>query len=35
MKATEGVTEDLKAIDLMARGRAMKIIHNLAEEIIL
>lgn len=35
MKVAEGVTEDLKASDQMAWVRAMNIIHNRAEEIIL
>ena len=35
MKASEGVTEELKAADQMAWVRAMNSIHNRAEEIIL
>ena len=35
MKASEGVTEELKAADQMAGVRAMNSIHNRAEEIIL
>ena len=35
MKATEGVTEELKAADQMAWVRAMNSIRNRAEEIIL
>ncbi len=35
MKAAEGVTEDLKASDQMARVRAMNSIYNRAEKIIL
>ena len=35
MKATEGVTEELKATDQMAWIGAMNSIHNRAEEIIL
>ena len=35
MKASESVTEDLKAGDQMAWVRAMNSIHNLAEEIVL
>ena len=34
MKATEGITEALKASDPMAWGRAMNSIRNRAEEII-
>ena len=34
-KASEGVTEELKAADQMAWVRAMNSIHNRAEEIIL
>ena len=35
MKASEGVTEELKAGDQMAWIRAMNSIHNRAEEIVL
>ena len=35
MKASEGVTEELKAGDQMAWVRAMNSIHNRAEEIVL
>ena len=35
MKASEGVTEELKAANQMAWVRAMNRIHNRAEEIIL
>ena len=35
MKASEGVTEELKAGDQMAWSRAMNSIHNRAEEIVL
>ena len=35
MKASEGVTEELKAVDQMAWIGAMNSIHNRAEEIIL
>lgn len=35
MKVSEGVTEELKAADQMAWGRAMNSIHNRAEEIVL
>ena len=35
MKATEGVTEELKAADQMAWLGAMNSIHNRAEEIVL
>ena len=35
MKASEGVTEELKAADQMAWVRAMNSIHNRAEEIVL
>ncbi|MDO4175405.1 MAG: TnpV protein [Eubacteriales bacterium] len=35
MKASEGVTEELKAADQMAWGGAMNSIRNLAEEIVL
>ena len=35
MKASEGVTEELKAADQVAWVRAMNSIHNRAEEIVL
>ena len=35
MKASEGVTEELKAGDQMAWVRAMNSIHNRAEEIVI
>ena len=35
MKASEGVTEELKAGDQMAWIRAMNSIHNRAEDIVL
>ena len=35
MKVSEGVTEELKAVDPMAWVRAMNSIHNRVEEIVL
>ena len=35
MKVSEGVTEELKAADQVAWGRAMNSIHTRAEEIVL
>ena len=35
MKVSEGVTEELKAVDPMAWVRAMNCIHNRVEEIVL